>query len=223
MLEMDKIKSNVRTCKEILLEFKNLKNRDNSSKLLFDGIENEDVYNITAPFLFEGKRYLAGRVEKRTEEWSRVVFFMEENEKWIVDNSIPPLPLQDPFVTQVNGEFIVGGVEVFDDVENPGMLNYRTNFYRGNSLRSLTLFAKGPDRMKDIRLLQLEKNQILVMTRPQGSIFANGKCYEAGRGKIGYTILHSLNGLKPEAILEATIFDDQFIRKNGVAVINCFY
>lgn len=171
MLEMDKIKSNVRTCKEILLEFKNLKNRDNSSKLLFDGIENEDVYNITAPFLFEGKRYLAGRVEKRTEEWSRVVFFMEENEKWIVDNSIPPLPLQDPFVTQVNGEFIVGGVEVFDDVENPGMLNYRTNFYRGNSLRSLTLFAKGPDRMKDIRLLQLEKNQILVMTRPQGSIF----------------------------------------------------
>ncbi len=82
---------------------------------------------------------------------------MEENEKWIVDNSIPPLPLQDPFVTQVNGEFIVGGVEVFDDVENPGMLNYRTNFYRGNSLRSLTLFAKGPDRMKDIRLLQLEK------------------------------------------------------------------
>ena len=63
MLEMDKIKSNVRTCKEILLEFKNLKNRDNSSKLLFDGIENEDVYNITAPFLFEGKRYLAGRVE----------------------------------------------------------------------------------------------------------------------------------------------------------------
>ena len=117
MLEMDKTKSNVRTCKEMLLEFKNLKNRDISSKLLFDGIENEDVYNITAPFLFEGKRYLAGRVEKRTEEWSRVVFFMEENEKWIADNSIPPLPLQDPFVTQVNGEFIVGGVEVFDDVE----------------------------------------------------------------------------------------------------------
>ena len=78
MLEMDKTKSNVRTCKEMLLEFKNLKNRDISSKLLFDGIENEDVYNITAPFLFEGKRYLAGRVEKRTEEWSRVVFFMEE-------------------------------------------------------------------------------------------------------------------------------------------------
>lgn len=211
MLEMDKTKSNVRTCKEMLLEFKNLKNRDISSKLLFDGIENEDVYNITAPFLFEGKRYLAGRVEKRTEEWSRVVFFMEENEKWIADNSIPSLPLQDPFVTQVNGEFIVGGVEVFDDVENPGMLNYRTNFYRGNSLRSLTLFAKGPDRMKDIRLLQLEKNQILVMTRPQGSIFANGKCYEAGRGKIGYMIIHSLDELTPEAILDATIFDDQFI------------
>ena len=49
------------------------------------------------------------------------------------------------------------------------------------------------------------------MTRPQGNIFANGKCYEAGRGKIGYTILHSLNELTPEAILEATIFNDQFI------------
>ena len=54
MLEMDKTKSNVRTCKEMLLEFKDLKNRDISSKLTFDGIENEDVYNITAPFLFEG-------------------------------------------------------------------------------------------------------------------------------------------------------------------------
>lgn len=49
------------------------------------------------------------------------------------------------------------------------------------------------------------------MTRPQGSILANGKCYEAGRGKIGYTILHSLNELTPEAILEATVFNDQFI------------
>ena len=55
-------------------------------------------------------------------------FLYGGNEKWIADNSIPSLPLQDPFVTQVNGEFIVGGVEVFDDVENPGMLNYRTNF-----------------------------------------------------------------------------------------------
>ena len=54
MLEMDKTKSNVRTCKEMLLEFKNLKKRDISSKLLFDGIENEDVYNITAT-IFGGK------------------------------------------------------------------------------------------------------------------------------------------------------------------------
>ena len=38
MLEMDKTKSNVRTWKEMLLEFKNLKNRDISSKLFFDGI-----------------------------------------------------------------------------------------------------------------------------------------------------------------------------------------
>ena len=44
MLEMDKIKSNVRTCKEILLEFKNLKNRDNSSKLLFT-IHHLRVFN----------------------------------------------------------------------------------------------------------------------------------------------------------------------------------
>lgn len=74
--------------------------------------------------------------------------------------------------------------------------------------------------MKDIRLLQLEKNQILVMTRPQGSIFVNGKRYEAGRGKIGYTILHSLNELTPEAILDATILTISSFRKNGVAAIS---
>lgn len=212
---MDKInekENNIRTCKELLLEFKYLKNRDYSSRLMFEGVkEDEDVYNITSPFFFEKRRYLAGRVEKRNEEWSHVVFFEEKDGKWIADQSIPTLPLQDPFVTKINGEFIVGGVEVFEDIENPGMLNYRTDFYRGSSLRNLTLFAKGPDRMKDIRLLQLAKDRILVMTRPQGKICIDGKTYDAGRGKIGYTILHSLDQLTVESILKAEVFEDQFV------------
>lgn len=212
MSKTNEKEKNIRTCNMLLLEFENLKYKDNSSKIMFEGVkEGEDVYNITAPFQFEGKRYLAGRVEKRAEEWSRVVFFVEKNEKWIADESIPTLPLQDPFVTRINQEFIVGGVEVFEDSENPGMLNYRTDFYRGNSLRNLTLFAKGPDRMKDIRLLQLAKDQILVMTRPQGQICIGEKIWEAGRGKIGYTILNSLDELSAETILRATIFEDQFI------------
>lgn len=212
MEEIQKDSVILRTCEQLLLEFKNLNKKDNSSKLTFSGVEKgKDVYNITAPFLFEGKRYLAGRVENREEEWSSVYFFREENGEWAADRSVPALPLQDPFVSVINGEFIVGGVEVFADEENPGMLNYRTNFYRGRSLRELTLFAKGPDRMKDIRLLQLAADQILVMTRPQGKICGGGQIRNGGRGKIGYVLLRSLDELTPETILGAELFEDQFI------------
>lgn len=194
----------IRTCQQLLLEFDNLKFNDNSSKIHFSGVDSsKDVYNITAPFVSGGKCYIGGRVEERDSEQSQVFFFKQSGNVWEADGQIEPLKLQDPFVTQIGEELIVGGVEIFDDEENPGQLNYRTIFYRGSDLSNLRRFANGPDRMKDIRLGQLPDGKILVMTRPQGNI--------GGRGKVGCIIIDSLDKLDTEHINKAVILENQFI------------
>ncbi len=194
----------IRTCQQLLLEFDNLKFKDNSSKIHFLGVDSsKDVYNITAPFVSGGKCYIGGRVEERDSEQSQVFFFKQSGNVWEADGQIEPLKLQDPFITQIGEELIVGGVEIFDDEENPGQLNYRTIFYRGSDLSNLRRFANGPDRMKDIRLGQLPDGKILVMTRPQGNI--------GGRGKVGCIIIDSLDKLDTEHINKAVILENQFI------------
>lgn len=194
----------VRTCRQLLLEFANLNFKDNSSKIHFSGVDSgKDVYNITAPFVSGGKYYIAGRVESRDSEHSQVFFFEKSGDVWAADKTIAPLKLQDPFAAHIGGELIVGGVEIFDDEENPGQLNYRTIFFRGRDLRSLKRFANGPDRMKDIRLGQLSDGRILVMTRPQGTI--------GGRGKVGYIIINSLEELDVQHINGANILENQFV------------
>lgn len=194
----------VRTCQQLLLEFNNLNFKDDSSKIHFSGVDSgKDVYNITAPFVSGGKRYIGGRVESRDSEQSQVFFFEQSGDAWAADARIKPLNLQDPFIAHINGVLVVGGVEIFDDEENPGQLNYRTIFYKGSDLSQLERFAKGPDRMKDIRLGQLSDGRILVMTRPQGTI--------GGRGKVGYIIIKSLEELDTEHINRATILENQFV------------
>ena len=158
----------LRTCKELLLEFNKEKIQVNSSKIKFILKQNgKDVYNITAPFFADGKTWIAGRVEARDSEYSRIGFFEESEGEW-VETEREALNLQDPFVTRIGGKLVLGGVEVFDDEERPGYLNYRTVFYRGDGILDLSRFAVGPDRMKDIRLCELEDGRILVLTRPQG-------------------------------------------------------
>ena len=194
----------VRSCHALMETFDRINYQDKSSKIQFMGIEaDKDVYNITAPFEADGTRYIAGRVERRDSEYSQVVFFRSSGQGWAADDTVPRLPLQDPFVCRIDGQLIVGGVEVFDDEENPGKLNYRTVFLRGDSPRTLTRFTHGPDRMKDIRLHQLPDGRILVLTRPQGEI--------GGRGKIGWTILNHLQELDIPHIQAATILENQFL------------
>lgn len=189
---------------ELLLEFNSRQKSNNSSRIKFSGMEaGKDVYNITAPFEDGGALYIAGRVEDRDSEMSKVVFFCRTKDVWEAETDIAPFALQDPFIAKVDGLFIFGGVEVFDDEENPGKLNYRTVFYKGSSIRTLERFAKGPVRMKDIRICSLEDHRILVMTRPQGEI--------GGRGKIGYLILDSLEELNEETIAKAKVIENQFL------------
>lgn len=201
----------LRTCSELLEEYeKNNSSESSSKKLSFllgekflsGNGKSKDVYNITAPFEWEGRTLLAGRVEDRESEHSEVVFFEQEKDAWIPVPDAPVLELQDPFVTKVDDLLVAGGVEIFPDRDDPGALCWRTIFYKGRSLRDLKRFAKGPDRMKDIRLLQLEDGRILVAVRPQGKT--------GGRGKIGFTVLNNLDELTEENIENAHILEEQF-------------
>lgn len=201
---IQKMKQEPKSVDQLLLEFTDHNIKHEKSKIKFSGIEEgKDVYNITAPFEDAGKIYIAGRVEARDSEYSSVVFFHRTEHAWNAETEAVRLPLQDPFITRIDGQLVLGGVEVFDDEEKPGSLNYRTVFYKGESIRTLERFAKGPDRMKDIRLCQLKDSRILVMTRPQGEI--------GGRGKIGYTVINALEELNEASILAADILEGQFL------------
>lgn len=196
----------LRTCKELLEKYQNGRSSDHSSEKLHFILgerEGKDVYNITAPFWWNGEKLLAGRVESRDSENSEVIFFSETEKGYEPVKDYPVLNLQDPFVAKVDDLLVVGGVEIFPDPDNKDSLCWRTVFYKGKTVSGLKQFAKGPDRMKDIRLLQLRNGKILVAVRPQGSI--------GGRGKIGFTVIDSLEELDAEHMEKAQILEAQFI------------
>lgn len=196
-------KGNVKTCEQLLEEFNSISQPANAEKIVFTGIGEKDVYNICAPFEDEGELVIAGRVESRDSEHSHVYFFVERNGEWVPRENAPVLELQDPFFTRIAGELIVGGVQIFPHPINEGQLGWRTVFYKGQSIAELQEFAKGPDGMKDLRLVELKDGSIGVLTRPQGE--------KGGRGKIGYTRISSLAELTVDVINEAPLLENQFI------------
>lgn len=207
---------------ELLEEFKQ-KEQPIGERLKFRGIGSKDVYNTTAPFEYYRKRYLVGRVESPEKETdSQSIFFMEEEGIWSSVEDIPALDLQDPFVIQINGEPILGGVEIYprkETPENPGKLGWVTVFYRGTDPVNIKEFAKGPEFMKDIRLIELPDGKIGVFTRP-GSIQTRSK--DGVGGMIGYTEIDSLEDLTIENINKAEIIDG-LITENEWAGANELY
>lgn len=190
-------------CIELLKNFEEKEILPTGKKLNFSGVNNSDVYNISAPFNVGDTVVISGRVEKR-ETWanSQVMFFEEKNLSPIKD--APKLQLEDGFVASIYNELIVGGTEVYPNPieDDPDCIGYRTAFYKGDDLYSLEKFTTGPEGMKDIRLVSLPNNKIGVFTRPQG-----GKNQE---GKIGYIEIQSLEDLNAENILSAKIIENQF-------------
>ncbi|WP_028862455.1 DUF1861 family protein [Psychromonas aquimarina] len=174
-----------------------------AEKIEFIGAQDNDVYNIAAPFELNGKQVIAGRVEARDSEHSTVMFFEQtaENQFTLLSDA-PTFELQDPFYTYINGEFIFGGVEISPDPDNADALIWKTCFYRGPDIYSLTHFVDGPARMKDIRLCATVDNKIMVFTRPQGEI--------GGRGTIGVTQIDSLEDLSIEVINNAELLAEHF-------------
>jgi hypothetical protein len=174
----------------------------NPTRLNFQGIGNNDVYNITAPFEEGGLNLIGGRVESRDSEQSQVIFFTELNGQWVPHAAAPVLTLQDPFYTRIGGELILGGVEIFPHPIIENSLSYRTVFYKGRCITELKRFFTGPGGMKDLRLVELEDGSIGIFTRPQGII--------GGRGKIGFTCIASLDNLSIEVIENTPILSEQF-------------
>jgi len=198
---------------ESLLEKFKQQKQFQGEKLEFNGVENRDVYNTTAPFEYKGKQYLIGRTESPDKDTDyQSVFFEKGRDKWSPAEDTPTLNLQDPFITKINNEFIIGGVEVYSSptAKFSNNLSYLTTFYRGSNLVELKKFTKGPEHMKDIRIIKLTNDKIGVFTRP-GDIFTRLK--DKIGGMIGYTEINSLEDLKPENINEAKIIGNMFNEK----------
>lgn len=191
-------------CKKLLKDYENTKSNPTPQKLIFKGISNKDVYNTTAPFMDHGASIIAGRVESRSNEISQVMFFERYNNVWCHIADSPILNMQDPFVTRINDEIIVGGVETFANPDDNKIYSWRTIMYKGKDIFHLKLFFIGPDGMKDLRIVKLKNNQIGVFVRPQGA--------KGGRGKIGFTKIDNIDdlsvGLLNRAPLLKNFFDD---------------
>lgn len=205
ILELEKEKKQLASGLELLEEFNKKEIKCDGNKLKFFGVDDKDVYNISAPFLMADEIVIMGRVEVRNKSLeSEVRFFKLENEVWTLINNAPILKLEDGFLSSFRGEMVIGGVETCANPteQNPDQIDYKTVFYRGNNLSSLKKFASGPENMKDIRLIE-NKGKLGVFTRPQGG--------SNGNGKIGYIELNNLEELTAKNLLKAKIIENQFV------------
>ncbi|RAV05033.1 DUF1861 family protein [Paenibacillus sp. YN15] len=183
------------------------KNIYESALLAFRGVDGFDVYNCSIPFQWNGKRFLFGRVERR-EEWARSwVRLFEETGKdeWTLAPDSMIYTLEDPFVSIINHEVVLGGTSV--QYEAGKVSTYFGYFFRGSDLQDLRYFATGPRKMKDIRLVQLADGRIGVFSRPRGEE-VKGKY--GSESMIGFTVINSLDELTSETIAHAPYISDIF-------------
>ncbi|MFC6315332.1 DUF1861 family protein [Lapidilactobacillus achengensis] len=169
-------------------------------KMVFTGVGDRDVYNTSTPFELNHQILIAGRVEPRDSEQSQTVLFRQVSQNRFAKIPDFSLALQDPFITQIDGEILLGGVQV-DWSHDSGPV-WRTEFYRLNSDLSTDFLFAGPSKMKDIRLCQLRSGQILVLTRPQGG--------QAGAGKIGLVIAQGMEELCTLDLNTAPLLENNF-------------
>lgn len=190
------------TCQDLLTEFQKYGADLRGEKLKFDLDGDIDVYNITAPFQVGDKTYIAGRLEKHQEFLKSLVTFFTPGKDgvWRVDLKAPRFNLEDPCVTKIGEQIVLGGVKILDPKSTP--VKFVMVFYKGKNLQSLRQFAVGPNQMKDIRLVDLKNGKIGVFTRPQGEL--------GGKGTIGFTVINSLKEFTPANLLKAKLFKNQF-------------
>lgn len=175
---------------EMVAQFKQDRKIYDSTLVKFIGVEGFDVYNCSIPFEMDGKRYIYGRVERRNEwarSWARLFEEIGKDTFQLVPDTMI-YQLEDPYITFINGELVMGGTHVRYDGGNIG--DYRGYFYRGNDLHDLRFFTSGPEFMKDIRLVQFG-DKIGVFSRPDG--------------KVGFAIIDDLSQLTSAVIANAPL------------------
>jgi hypothetical protein len=182
--------------------------------LSFTGVGGRDVYNATAPFLVNGRMTIAARVEPRDNNIADIQFFQEQIDEhgageWHPVADAPVFrQTQDPCVTTIGGELIIGGVRYpLDEIHEGG--GFQMIFYRGKGLGDLQPFLDGPPNMKDIRLVELQNGRVGVLTRPHFGIGSDGQPIRSGT--IGFTIADCLEDITPEMILNAPLLRDQVV------------
>jgi hypothetical protein len=191
--------------------------------LRFTGVDGFDVYNCSTPFDRHGKRYIYGRVEKR-EEWARswVRLFEESgpDEYTLVKDSMI-YQLEDPFVSFIGDEIVLGGTHV--RYTRNRIDTYYGYFYRGTALEDLRYFTTGPDRMKDIRLVDMTRGRpsgVGVFSRPRGKEIEE----KYGSGSIvGFTLIPGLDSLDEKAVAGAKMIPGLFGPGEWGGCNQCFY
>ena len=184
--------------KQACLSFEKDKRIYDSALLTFTGVDGYDVYNCSIPFRWGGKRYIYGRVERRN-EWARStahLFEEDGHDRWKAVDRSPVYQLEDPFVAKIGGQMVLGGTHV--RMKCGKIDTYYGYFYRGDDLNDLVYFTTGPDRMKDIRLVEMGEGRIGVFSRPR-----NGTYEDGAASAIGFTVISSLDELTSEVIENA--------------------
>lgn len=187
--------------------------------LTFLGVDGFDVYNCSIPFSWNGREYIYGRVERRGEwarSWVRLFEKTGKDTYTIVPDSMI-YPLEDPFIQRIGGELVLGGTHVRKQSGN--IETYYGYFYRGTELEDMRYFTTGPDRMKDIRLIQLADGRIGVFSRPRGPEVEEK--YGSG-AVIGFAVIDSLNALTSDVIAGAPAIGNLFGRGEWGGCNQCY-
>ena len=195
--------------RELREKFEQERAEEQGILLTFEGVEGYDVYNTSVPFMYEGKEYIFGRVERRN-EWatSTVCLFSKKAEDvWERVKDTMMYQLEDPFVVRINGELVLGGTRV--DFSRGKLSGFCGVFYKGTNLFNLYYFTTGPQQMKDIRYVQLTDGKVGVFSRPRGEEIRKKYGSEA---VIGFTVLNSINELDADVVERATAIEGVFGR-----------
>lgn len=175
--------------------------------LTFEGVEGYDVYNTSVPFLYEGKEYIFGRVERRNEWATSAVCLFSKKAEDVLDRVRDTMmyQLEDPFVVRINNELVLGGTRV--DYSRGKLVGFCGVFYKGTNLFNLHYFTTGPQQMKDIRYVQLPDGKVGVFSRPRGEEIRKKYGSEA---VIGFTVLNDIEELDADVVEQATAIEGVF-------------
>lgn len=180
-----------------------------SVKVTFHGAEGYDVYNSSIPFVWNGKNYIFGRVERRNEwarSWVRLFECTGKDDWTLVPNSMP-FQLEDPYISIIDNELVLGGTHV--RCRQSSIETYYGYFYKGTDINDLYYFATGPDYMKDIRLVEMPDKRIGVFSRPRSEEVRRTYGFES---QIGFTTINSLTELTAEVVENAKYIPGLFDR-----------